>query len=195
MNGQKDSEEEAKVERNLNFEALKKNLIDVTIESQIKLGYTKTTIGFYYPMESLNSLLDSSLDVEGMSQALQEFKNTVKKELGNISISRDHTRFCIQIPKEGVEYVHGKCSDTGFLEAFIKKIGHCNVSLDDILEVFYQYSKHVICKKIDMEDFDYTIYFEDGTPDDFRYCIKFEGCHAIYHRFTPKDYDSIYRMK
>ena len=38
------------------------------------------------------------------------------------------------------------------------------------------------------EDFDYVVYFQDGMPDDYRYCIKFEGCCVIYHRFTPKDY-------
>ena len=34
------------MEQNLDFESLKKNLLDVIKESQIKLGYAKTTIGF-----------------------------------------------------------------------------------------------------------------------------------------------------
>lgn len=176
---------------NLDFEALKKNLIDVVKESQIKLGYTKASIGLYYPLESLNRLLDSDLDVSGMCETLQEFAFYCKNELGNISISRDNTRFCIKIPKEGVEFVHEKVTDNGFLEAFIAKIGRCNLSLDEILEVFNQYSNSVICEKMNSEDFDYVVYFQDGMPDDYRYCIKFEGCCVIYHRFTPKDYEEM----
>lgn len=179
------------MEQNLDFESLKKNLIDVVKESQIKLGYTRTSIGFYYPLESLNRLLNSDLNEEAMNQLLQEFAGFAKNELGNISISRNNARFCIRIPEEGVEYVHNKAADTGFLETFIEKIGHCNLNPDDILNVFYQYSNHVTCKKIDSDDFDYVIYFEDGIPDDFRYCIKFEGKCAIYHRFTPKDYEAL----
>jgi hypothetical protein len=38
-------------------------------------------------------------------------------------------------------------------------------------------------------EFDYLVYFEDGVPDDYRYCITDEGCHLIYHRFTPEDYE------
>ncbi|MBQ4530817.1 MAG: DUF3877 family protein [Lachnospiraceae bacterium] len=178
------------MEQNLDFESLKKNLFDVIKESQIKLGYAKTSIGFYYPLESLNRLLNSDLDEAGMSQVLKEFAAFSEKELGKILISCKNTRFCIRIPEEGVEYVHDKVTDTGFLEVFIEKIGHCNLSLDGILEVFYQYSNHVTCKKIESEDFNYVVYFEDGEPDDYRYCIKFEGGCAIYHRFTPKDYEA-----
>lgn len=181
------------MKQNLDFASLKKNLFDVIKESQIKLGYAKTSIGFYYPLESLNRLLDSELDEAGMSQVLQEFADFSENELGKVLISSKNTRFCIRIPEEGIEYVHDKVTDidTGFLEAFIEKIGHCNLSPEDILEVFYQYSNHVICRKIDSDDFDYVIYFEDGVPDDYRYCIKFEGGCAIYHRFTPKDYEAL----
>lgn len=173
----------------LNFESLKKNLIDVIKESQIKLGYAKTSLGLYYPIESLNSLLNSDLDEASMERTLQNFSIYVEEELGNIIVSRDNTRFCIKIPDKGVEYVHYKVEATDFLRAFIKKIEHCNLKLDDILEVFYQYSNHVICKKMNTKEFDYLLYFEDGIPDDFRYCIKFEGNCVIYHRFTPKDYE------
>ena len=179
------------MEKEFNFQVLKKNLIDVTKEAQIKLGYTKTPIGFYYPLESINRLLDSDLDEESMSEVLQQFAIFVKNELGNISISRENKRFCIKIPEEGVEFVHEKVVDTGFLVAFIEKIGHCHLGIEDILQVFYQYSDCVICQQIKNEDFDYMICFEDGNPDDYRYCIKFEECGAIYHRFTPKDYEEM----
>ena len=41
-------------------------------------------------------------------------------------------------------------------------------------------------------EFDYLVYFEDGEPDSFWYCITDEGCHMIYHRFSEEDYKDIY---
>lgn len=178
------------MEQSLNFEALQRNLIDVIKESQIKLGYARETIGFYYPLDSLNGILGCNLDETGMSLALQEFCVFAQNTLGHISVSRNHTRYCIRIPEEGVEYVHEKVKDTGFLKAFIEKISHCGLDINDILEVFLQYSDNVNCEKMDSDEFDYLVYFKDGIPDDFRYCIKFEGDYAIYHRFTPIDYEA-----
>ena len=49
-------------------------------------------------------------------------------------------------------------------------------------------------EKLNMEKttgtgFDYLVYFEDGIPDDYRYCLSLEGEHMIYHKFTPEDYE------
>ena len=61
------------------------------------------------------------------------------------------------------------------------------VSFDDILAVFHQFSDKVHCEKLEgNEEFDYLVYFEDGTPDSYRYCIKLDDDgDAVYHRFTP----------
>ena len=37
--------------------------------------------------------------------------------------------------------------------------------------------------------FVFLVYFEDGIPDDYRYCLSLEGEHMIYHKFTPEDYE------
>lgn len=178
------------MEKNLNYEALMNNLMEMTKESQLKLGFAKEPIRLYYPIESLNHLLDSELDAEGMDQALEKFCSFAGHTLGSISVSRNHTRYCIRIPETGVEYVHAHTPDTDFLRAFIEKIRCHGLSPDDILEIFGRYSDHVVFRKLDDDEFDYLIYFEDGLPDDFRYCIKFEGSHVTYHRFTPKDYEA-----
>lgn len=46
-----------------------------------------------------------------------------------------------------------------------------------------------IWKKTTGTGFDYLVYFEDGIPDDYRYCLSLEGEHMIYHKFTPEDYE------
>lgn len=178
------------MEKALNFNALTYNLMEMTKESQLKLGFAREPIRLYYPLESLNHLLDVELDAEGMSLALQDFCESVRDTLGNVSFSRNHTRFCILIPEDGVEYVHNQTFNTDFLKTFIDTIQRHGLTLQDILDVFRQYSDHVACAGIDSDEFDYLIWFSDGQPDDFRYCIKFEGSHATYHRFTQKDYES-----
>ncbi|CUX45828.1 DUF3877 family protein [Clostridium sp. C105KSO13] len=175
----------------LDFEALEKNLTDAIAESYIKLGYTKSSMGFYYPLESLNSLLGAELSVAEMEEALKDFCGFVKGRLGKVSCSHNHTRFCILIPAEGMEYVHETVKDTGFLRDFIEKIQHSDCGIENIKEVFSRYSAHVKCKELQNGEFDYLIYFEDGIPDTYRYCIKFEGGHITYHRFTQKDYEAL----
>ena len=39
------------------------------------------------------------------------------------------------------------------------------------------------------DEFDYMICFENDPEDTYRYCFKDEGCHIIYHRFLPEDYE------
>ncbi len=179
------------MEYHLNFEALKRNLIDVTKEFLIKLGYTETAIGLYYPFDSLNRLLDAELSLGEMEQALQEFVDYAKEPLGQIVCSHDGTRFCFLIPAEGVSYVYHQTEDVCFLKDFIAQMHCLNGTLEELLHVFSQYSDKVRCEKIESDEFDYLIFFEDGIPDDFRYCIKFEYGHVNYHRFTPKDYDAL----
>lgn len=178
------------MEQNLNFEALKKNLIDVTKEFLIKLGYAETAIGLYYPLDSLNRLIDAELSIEEMMQALQIFADFVKEPLGQISCSHEGDRFCFLIPAEGVAYVYHQTGDNDFLKAFVEQTRSCDCTIEKLLAVFSHYSDKVKCEKMKSDEFDYLVYFADGKPDDFRYCIKFECGHAIYHRFTPKDYDA-----
>lgn len=175
----------------LDFESLEKNLIDVIAESHIKLGYTKSPMGFYYPLESLNSLLGTELSVSEMEEVLEMFRKFAKDTLGKVSCSHNHTRFCILIPAEGMEYVHNTVKGTGFLKEFIEKVQYGNCDIEDIKEVFSRYSGNVRCEEIHNGEFDYLLYFEEGIPDNYRYCIKLEGGHITYHRFMQKDYEAL----
>ena len=40
------------------------------------------------------------------------------------------------------------------------------------------------------EEFDWLVYFEDGKPDAFFYCLKDDMGHVTYHRFTREDYEA-----
>ena len=71
---------------------------------------------------------------------------------------------------------------------FIQTIAHHGCTLQDVETLFTQYSDQVFEGSYAGDDFDYLFYFRDNKPNDYRYCITFEGRHVIYHRFTPEDY-------
>lgn len=172
------------------FRAFENNIIDVIKEEQIKLGYQRETIRFYYPMDSINSILGVKLTMDELKVVLNQFCSYVKPRLGEVKHSNKEARFCILIPPEGVTYVHEEIEDNLFLIEFIDVIRKHNSTIEEIKKIFEKYSNKVRFQAISSGEFDYLLYFEDGIPDAYRYCIKFDGSHASYHRFTKEDYDS-----
>ena len=177
-------------EAKMNYELLKKNIIDTITEFQIKLGYEENSMGLYYPLESLNRLLETDLSTKEMQEELTKFSNWAKETLGSVECTHEKTRFRLTIPKEGVAFVYQNFGDNNFLREFIQGTRKSNCSIDDIVDIFKKYSDKIVCEKMDNDEFDYLIYFEDGIPDDYRYCLEFEFGYAEYHRFTPKDYEA-----
>jgi hypothetical protein len=176
---------------NPNYKSLENNIMDIIIEQQIKLGYREETLRLYYPMESINRLLEVELPIHELEIALDGFCQFVSEQLGNVKYSRSDQRFCILIPPKGVTYVYHNADNKSFLKELIDIVTGHQCSIEDILAIFNRYSNHVICNKLFNGEFDYLIYFEDGIPDAYRYCIKFEECHVIYHRFTKADYEAL----
>lgn len=170
------------------FRALENNLIDVIQEEQIKLGYQSETIRFYYPMESINSLLNAELDIEELKAVLNQFCVCVRERLGEVTHTNKDTRFCIIIPPQGVTYVHTQIEDNHFLKDLITVISKHHCTIDELVHVFKKYSDNVIEREIQNGEFDYLLYFEDEQPDAYRYCFKFDMGHVIYHRFSKQDY-------
>ena len=129
-------------------------------------------------------------DADNTEHALASLSAHTADTLGAIQVTRDDKRFCFHISAEGTQYVHEQLPDPAFLRAFLQVMCGLTVSFDDILAVFHQFSNKVHCEKLEgNEEFDYLVYFEDGTPDSYRYCIKLDDDgDAVYHRFTPEDY-------
>lgn len=175
----------------MDYTKLKNHIIDMMKEEQLKLGYRNEAFRLYYPLLSLNRFLSADHTAPQMRSALKPFCAAVRAELGEIEISNQGDRFCFTIPKEGSDYVHAHMGDTAFLSEFIRAIEKHGCTIDDLLAIFHGHSEHVHAEKITDGEFDYLIYFEDGKPDDFRYCLTDEGCHIIYHRFTPDDYKDL----
>lgn len=134
---------------------------------------------------------DSTDEKAQVTLLLDAFRVAERYTLGDIRISCDGERYCFRLPEEASEYVHEHTASSGFLYDFIAVIGRHGASIAEVEAVFRKYSDCVHMEKLDSEDFDYLMYFEDGVPDDYRYCLTDEGHHIIYHRFTPQDYEAL----
>lgn len=177
----------------MGYEKFEKNIIDMLIEQQLKLGFMEESVRLYYPLSSLSVLLDKcdtgtdSFTIDAAEAALREFKEEVKDRLGEISFERKKDRFCIVIPKEGGQYVHDHMPEKLFIKDLIELVAHhCNI--EEIIDLFNNNSDAVHIEEVSDNDFKYLIYFEKGIPDDYYYCFNIEGEHVIYHRYTKKDY-------
>lgn len=170
------------------YDKLEQNICDVIFEDQIKLGYRSEVMRLYYPLASLNRLLGREFSREEMEEAMCGFADEVKERLGVVEVTCAKERFCFKIPPEGVDYVHRNRNENEFLVSFIQAVSGHNCKIEDLYGIFRRYSDNVYIGKMKEEEFDYLLYFRDGKPDDYRYCIAFEGCHTTYHRFTPGDY-------
>lgn len=176
--------------KNSGFSRLFKNLVDSVKEAQIKIGYSPTPVAFYYPLDSLCALLGESVNESEMQKRLEDFSEYAEDKLGTLNIRIEDERFRIEIPVKGVECVHGITEGYEFLEEFVKAVS-APCTIESLLEVFGKYSENVQCVKVDgEEEFEYVVYFGDGVPDNYYYCILPEMGHATYHRFTPEDYKS-----
>jgi hypothetical protein len=173
----------------MDFLRLKNNMIDVIREEQIKLGYRSETVRLYYPLQSLNRFLEGDFHIEEMMDVLSEYCDAVREELGSIEVSNVGERFCFKIPPQGVDYIHDNAGDNEFIAGLIRTVSTHGSSMDDVLALFHRYSDHVHVERTTHGEFDYLVYFEDGKPDAYRYCLTDEGCHIIYHRFTKDDYE------
>ena len=170
------------------FQKLEHSLIDVIKEEQAKLGYQKEKIQLYYPLSSLNHFFSTQDSEEEMAGRLKEMTESIKRKLGDVAVSHKKDRFCFHIPEEGSVYVHEHTQPDEFIRALIQLIPDHDCTIERIRELFDKYWAKIEFTKMDSDEFDYLIRFLDKEDDPYYYCFKDEGCHFIYHRFLPEDY-------
>lgn len=177
------------MEINSGFEALQQNITDSIEEQQLKLGYLEETVRLYYPLSSLNRFLQTEDDVDEMLVRMQRFSQWSEQVLGGIKVSHKGERFCIAVPPNGAKNIHDNLSTDGFLAELIDVVRQHGSTWDDVLAIFRKHSDSVYVEAMDNGEFHYLVYFRDGKPDNYRYCIAVEGHHVTYHRYTPADYE------
>jgi len=174
------------------FSSMEKNMTDVIKEQQAKLGYRSESVYLFYPLLSLNRLLGTDQDAEKMMESLSAFCDWAEPTLGRIEASRQGDRFCLIVPAKGADYVHAHTGEKEFIAELVKVISRPGAGIDDVLALFHVYSDAVHVERVSHPEYDYLIYFEQGQPDAYRYCVKDERVHLTYHRYTPEDYRDFY---
>ena len=179
----------------MNFERLERNLFDNIYEAQLKLGYDELPLSLNYMYGTLKNLLGTGSDTE-TDIVLHDFADYAEPRFGKLSYRPITDGICITVPPQGTAYVHQNASDNSFIADLIGLIREHGRSVDDVLELFRNYSGCVrIEDKSSSGEFDLLVYFEDGVPDDYRYCLSVEDdilcCHISYHRFIPEDYEAL----
>lgn len=173
------------------FERLERNIKDMIAEQQIKLGYLEESVQLYYPLESLNGLLGHEYTDVEMIRFLEKFFDDVQEKYGEVEVTEKGGRFCLRLPPQAGKYVHEHIEDYAFLKELIQAVAGHGQTFEALLAIFRKYSDCVCVEPTSHGEFDYLVYFQDGLPDEFIYCISVEGDHLTYHRFTKTDFDSL----
>ena len=70
----------------MTFEKLEKNLMDVVLEEQAKLGFRREKIRLYYPLSTLNHLLGTQDTAEQMEVTLAGQPESMTIKLGKLAV-------------------------------------------------------------------------------------------------------------
>ena len=171
------------------YKNLYQNICDTVKEWEIKIGYRKEEIQLYYPEESLLELLET--DKDSLKGILEEFCVASKEQMGDMMIyeTEEKGRYCVRIPAQGVSYVHENLPESAFLKAFLQVVTAPGKKLEDVCQVFYDFSGEVTIEKV--EEREWGIWFTKGDIDSYVYYVEEDEFGLEYHRFTKEAYHKL----
>lgn len=177
------------------FKRLEKNILDNIFEAQVKLGFDHRAMSLNYTSASLEHLLGEKLTPEEMRQILADFSDYSLPRLGQLTYSEIKNGFCITVPPEGTKFVHSRYDGGQFISSLVGSIRE-HRTLEEILDIFRRFSDSVSVTEMNNDEFKYLVYFRDGVPDDYRYCLSADeeidgSVHVTYHRFIREDYEDL----
>lgn len=176
----------------MNIERFIENIIEQIKEAQLKLGFVREVIRLYFPVPSLCALLQvEKMSGKNLMEELKRDESFFQTPLGKITFTLcKGERIEVCIPPQGAVYVHGQIPDPPFLSHIIELFQkNHHLAIEEICKAFAQFNGNYVCEEMKPgTDFDYVLYFPEGEPDAWYYCIHMEMGHTIYHRFTEEDY-------
>ena len=180
-------------EYDMKLEALIQNMTDQIKEAQLKLGYARETMRLYYPLSSLNAMLEmQETDIRELAKKIRHELEAKKEKMGDTQIRIHADRIVFTIPPDFVEYVHEQVPEPPFLKELIQLFREKHAcTKEEITAVFEKFGAYECRQMPDGMDFDYVIYFTDSSIDAYDYCIREEMGHTIYHRFARADFEAL----
>lgn len=170
---------------------LVENITGQIKEIQFKLGFTREVIRLYYPVESMCRLLGTEYrSGEELLKALGQEKDLFNTGLGSLQFALAKDRIEVCIPIQGAVYVHEQIPDPPFLVGLIALFQEKHdLTCRELCGYFEKTGKEFVCKQMEPgAEFDYVLYFPEGEPDGWFYCVRMEMGHTVYHRFSREDW-------
>ena len=182
----------------MDFRRLENNLIDNIREAHLKLGYDERPMSFNYTLDSLCHLLGSDMSMDGMEKALESFSAASGEVSGGMTFRRIKNGFCLTVTASGTAYVKSITTGEEFIAKLVEKIRSHTSSLEEVVDVFRDFSGGVITETPDSSEFDLLVRFPEGSVDEYYYCLSAEQeidghTHITYHRFIKEDYSSLFQ--
>ncbi len=165
------------------------NILDNIKEAHMKLGYSVTDISLNYQERSLRHFVGDG-DLEG---AMDQLFQLARPTLGEMSYRIKGPQVRITVPAQGVRFVGENVPEKPHLRELIELVQQPGVTIEQIRATFDKYSDHVECRTTDESGMDYVLWFPQGEPDDYRYCVCLDGLGATYHRLSKMDFEDIYQ--
>lgn len=158
-------------------------------EMLMKLDVPAMTLSLNYPLSTLNRLLGTELAQADMLSALADVFEQQQAQYGLLTAhDAEEGLLRLTVPREGAAHMLSCGAGADFLRDLIAAVkGHA--SMEDVIAVFRKHGK-AHAERIDNPEFDWLVYFEDGLPDEYRYCLSQHGAHVSYHRFAKEDYEA-----
>lgn len=174
-----------------NYKKLERNISDTIYEGIMKIGFAeREPMKIYYDLGLLCQLLGCNEDVD-LKEVLSGFKKEVEPRLGAIMIKKIKGRFEFTVCGEGVRYIYENNSRRHFLKALIRVLEEKDCTIENILQVFRDESEDITVLEEDHGEFQYVIYFNDSSIDEFKYCFTFNEMGHYYHRLLDYDYHKL----
>ena len=118
------------------YKKLERSLTDNIAEAQAKLGYSKNTMQFYYPLRTLNHFFNSEWEADEMNKALQGFIDFVAPRFGETRIEYKEHRFCFYLSEAAPTYVHEHKEKNEFIFELIQLLLKPDTSLETVTSFF-----------------------------------------------------------
>lgn len=170
---------------------LEKHVLDTMKEWQLKIGSLDQDIRLYYPKKSLCEFLEveDTIETDKLVKIVTEYLQSKATFLGDITTTAAGDRLCIEIGKEGCQYVEQFVEEPEFLKLFLEALK--KQRMEEMIYLFEDYAKekgttYIVDKEQD--GLGTVLYFEDANVDSYVYCLEEDDFGITYHRFARNDY-------
>lgn len=170
---------------------LEKHVLDTMKEWQLKIGSLDQDIRLYYPKKSLCEFLEVEdiIEIDKLVKAVTEYLQSKAAFLGDITTTAAGDRLCIEIRKDGCQYVEQFVEEPEFLKLFLEVLKR--QKMEEMIYLFEEYAKkegttYIVDKEQD--GLGTVLYFADSRVDPYVYCLEEDDFGITYHRFARNDY-------